>query len=184
MRTISFCSNSPDCRYFSHSSTIRKHQRESSNMYLFHQCNTKEPVTEVSLCAKKPTGSYNLCCLGAGFGSLEQGWDALRLSRLKVTTVCWITRFLQKSLKTTLILKICTWLRDNWDTLTEDTQWAMRVLHKTSQSHQIPILWDPMVAVLFKRESACSQAETFHHPFISQNTVLASASEDTNHFSH
>ena len=124
----------------------KKTPERKQNISLFHHCNTKEPVIEVSLCANKPTDSYNLCCLGAGFGSLEQGWDALRLSRLKVTTVCWITRFLQKSLKTTLILKNCTWLRHNWDTLTEDTQWAMRVLHKTSQSHQIPILRDPMVA--------------------------------------
>ena len=38
---------------FSHSSTTRKHQRESRNTSLFHHCNTKEPVIEVSLCANK-----------------------------------------------------------------------------------------------------------------------------------
>ena len=102
----------------------------------------------------KPTDSYNLCCLGAGFGSLGQGWDALRLSRLKVTTVCWITRFLQKSLKTTLILKNCTWLRDNWDILTEETQWAMRVLHKTSQSHPDTYLTRPYGSRCYAREKA------------------------------
>ena len=92
----------------------------------------------------KPTDSHSLCCPGAGFGSLEQGRDVLRLSRQKVTTVCWIARFLQKSLKTTLILKYRIWLRDNWDMLIENSRWPMTAFHKASHTHPDTYLRRPL----------------------------------------
>ena len=53
MRTISFCSNSPDCLY-SVTLPLQENTREKAvNISLFHHCNTKEPVIEVSLCANK-----------------------------------------------------------------------------------------------------------------------------------